>query len=503
MRSFPSRFLLCAGLLFALVPARSQNHAIDSINALLQKDAEDSNKVDHLVALCNEWSNLGSLDTAFYFGNNAIRLAEQIGFNRGTAVCHNNLGIICWKKGDLNGALDHYGKAYSINKTEGILRRQAQNLNNLGIVYRNLGNYPKALENYLEALKLDEQMNNRAGMATRLGNIGLVYSDEGEFEKALEYYSKAMAIDEGLNNKRGMARHLGNSGNVYYEMGLRDKKRNEKTADSLFTIALQYYEKAGKLNTGIGDLSQLSTNLSNQASAFAELGNFDLALEYNRRAFELAKKMGDLQAMSNDIGNMGLVYLNQKKYPEAMQNIFFALHLADSLGSKNILKDQYKSLSDLYEVSPVPLPDTIGGKILTPEQMRIRSKHFFEHYIALRDRIFSEENKKELVRKEMNYEFDKKEMLANAEREKKDAVQAMIRNALLGGLALVVILALVSYQGYRNKRDANIEISRQKQIIEEKHTQIVDSINYAKRIQRSLLPGENYIVKVLQRIRKQ
>jgi len=43
----------------------------------------------------------------------------------------------------------------------------------------------------------------------------------------------------------------------------------------------------------------------------------------------------------------------------------------------------------------------------------------------------------------------------------------------------------------------NKEIELQKRLLEEKQKEIIDSITYAKRIQRSLLPTEKYIDRIL------
>ncbi len=48
----------------------------------------------------------------------------------------------------------------------------------------------------------------------------------------------------------------------------------------------------------------------------------------------------------------------------------------------------------------------------------------------------------------------------------------------------------------------NEETEFQKQIIEEKNKNIIDSIEYAKRIQQSLLPTEKYIDKNIKRLHK-
>jgi hypothetical protein len=60
---------------------------------------------------------------------------------------------------------------------------------------------------------------------------------------------------------------------------------------------------------------------------------------------------------------------------------------------------------------------------------------------------------------------------------------------------LIIAVALfIAYRGNKNKLRANallsrqkLEIEHQRELIEEKHKEITDSINYAERIQRALL----------------
>jgi serine phosphatase RsbU (regulator of sigma subunit) len=47
------------------------------------------------------------------------------------------------------------------------------------------------------------------------------------------------------------------------------------------------------------------------------------------------------------------------------------------------------------------------------------------------------------------------------------------------------------------------EVVKQKEFIEEKQKEIIDSINYAKRIQQALLPGKKYIEKNIDRLKKE
>ena len=75
------------------------------------------------------------------------------------------------------------------------------------------------------------------------------------------------------------------------------------------------------------------------------------------------------------------------------------------------------------------------------------------------------------------------------------------------GLGIVILIAFLIFRGYRQKQKANIiitgqknEVEAQKQLIEEKQKEILDSIRYAKRIQQALITNEIYIHKHIKRL---
>jgi len=145
----------------------------------------------------------------------------------------------------------------------------------------------------------------------------------------------------------------------------------------------------------------------------------------------------------------------------------------DSIGSMDYKRQFEERLSLLY--------DTIG-------QYKLALIHYRKS-IILKDTLFSQENKKQLVRKEMNYEFDKKEALIKAENEKQQAVaeqknykQKIIIWAVVCGLLLLLVFTGFIFRSLRIT-------GKQKKIIESQKFQIVESINYSKKIQDSLLPS--------------
>jgi hypothetical protein len=134
---------------------------------------------------------------------------------------------------------------------------------------------------------------------------------------------------------------------------------------------------------------------------------------------------------------------------------------------------------------------------------------FYKAHIAARDSLFNDENTRKTTRLEMNYEFEKKESATKLEQEKKDALafeegkkQKIVMYSVSGILVLVLCFALFAYRSYRQKQLANVEITKQKHLIEEKQKEILDSIRYAKRIQTAHLPNDKYITSIFKRLKK-
>ena len=114
----------------------------------------------------------------------------------------------------------------------------------------------------------------------------------------------------------------------------------------------------------------------------------------------------------------------------------------------------------------------------------------------------------------MNYEFEKKQAEEKLAQEKKDVIsdaelkqQKQQRNYFIAGFILMLALAFFIFRGYRQKQKANLAladknftIEEQKKMVEVKQKEILDSIHYAKRIQKAIITSEYYINKNLQRL---
>jgi hypothetical protein len=154
----------------------------------------------------------------------------------------------------------------------------------------------------------------------------------------------------------------------------------------------------------------------------------------------------------------------------------------------------------------------------------------YRQFILLRDSLTNEAGRKTAIKNQLKYEYDKKaatDSLLHAKEtevktialEKQKAELKVKRNlqyALYGGILLVIIFGAYMYNRYKvshrqkliieekekETQKQNMIITEQKNIVEQKQAEILSSIFYAHRIQKALLPTENYFDKKLKELKK-
>jgi hypothetical protein len=116
----------------------------------------------------------------------------------------------------------------------------------------------------------------------------------------------------------------------------------------------------------------------------------------------------------------------------------------------------------------------------------------------------------------MQYEFDKKEIAAKAEQEKLNAInneekqkQQIVIYSVGGVLLLVAVFSFFLYKRFRITQKQKKVIEEQKVLVDdaykhlhEKNKEVMDSIHYARRIQRVLITSEKSINNQLNKLMK-
>jgi two-component system, sensor histidine kinase PdtaS len=434
-KTLPQLILTAAiGFTFFFSECLAQSGAkIDSLLVLIGKDKNDTGKVNHLNALGWEFKGINP-DTSLILANEALAIAENIS----------------WKKGI------------------------ASSLGSIGVYYRLKADYPKALDYLLRALKIDEELEDRTGIATRLGNIGSVYWNQTDYDKALDFYLQALQMNKALGDKQRMATNMGNLGSVYFNRAMVSRQKGDTIQANLdYPKTLEYYLKGLVMAEEIGDKQLQSTILGNIGNVYKYKGDYTKALDYSLEALKLSEEIENKGNIGYHNGSIGSLYAEfpflpsppgetDKGYLLAAKYLFRALAVSKEMGAMENERNWYEQLSLLYEKSDVPLPDSAGGKLLSKEEMRIRAIYFYKRSRDLQDIIFSEENKREFVHKEMIYNFEKKEALAEASQKRQMLILILVSSVLI----LVFAFALVFYRSLRITRSQKAVIEKQNLLVE-------------------------------------
>ncbi|MBC7862055.1 MAG: tetratricopeptide repeat protein [Bacteroidia bacterium] len=478
-------FLVLGFFLFAVSP--SQNRQIDSLRVLLKADKEDSNKVNNLNKLAWEL-NSGNSDSALILTDEALVLSRKINWQTGIGSTINQQGIFYAMRGDFPKSLTSFLKALevwnSLGKKAGPVRK-ARTLGNIGNVYTNQGNYAEALFYSLQSLKISENIGEKKSTATNLGNIGLIYWHLKDYSKALDFLTKALKQNEKIENKPGIGQNLGNIGILYVEQ-------------HQFEKALDYYMKALAIRKELNQKNEIAIQLGNIGNVFYELKDYSQALQYDLQSLKIASEIGDKTQTAIVLGNIGQVYTQKKNYSEAEHYLMKALSLCDSIGILAYKMQHEHSINELY---------------ILKGDYKNALKHY-QRYVATKDSISNEANLKKQTQTEMQYEFDKQQTADSIRNDVQVKEELLKHNQALQqqkiytfggtiGFILMLLVAGISFRAYSQKRKANAIITEQKLLVEEKQKEVLDSIQYAKRIQNALITSEKYIERKLTEIKKQ
>ncbi len=432
----------------------SQTKNLDSLWKIFNnKTQADSHrlKIIHEIA----WGYTSNRpDTAILLGEKELHLAQNKKFKKYEAKAYNVLGAAYTNKGMYPKALEYYFNALQIFEEIGNKRGISNSYTNIGNIYNYGSNYQKALEYYLKALKIceetrlpDGQLANKSGTAACYTNIGNVYFYILDYRRALKYYIAALKINEQIEDKPGLAACYGNMGSVYQNM-------------SNYSLSLKYYFKDLSISKEIIDKQQTALCYNNIAGSFIKMSNFEIAIQYCDSSLQICIEISDLDDMRLCYQNLAIAYSKIEQYKKAYEN-----HV------------QFKQLTDS---------------------------------------IFNAENRKQLGDIKTKFEVEKKEAELTIKAVAQQAISAeekkrqqLVIYSVAGVLLIVIISSLFLYKRFLiTNRQKNI-IEKQKVMVDktyaelhEKNKEVIDSINYAKRIQTALLTSEKYIQRSLSKLQK-
>lgn len=330
----------------------------------------------------------------------------------------------------------------------------------IGLGYVNSGNYPKAIEMFLKAKDLFQSIGNEYGIFRCDNILAVTYCYTGDYEISLNLLMKA---------KRGLE-----DGLIYDNLGLLYYHKND-IIQSLanYKKALAYYQLKG-------DKKLIANKLNDVGSLQEILGQLDTAISYYNESLKMSD---DKLNVSGIYASLGDIYFKKGNSNLALKYELMSLAIAREIGDLISIRETEKILSDIY----LSLGDCKTSLI------------HYKNYITIKDSLVNEDNIKRIVRIEESSKFEKEKEITKLEQAKKDVLkqeelryQRSQRNIFIIGFIIVLCLSTFLFLAFKRNQKAKIIITEQKKLVEEKKKEMVDNINYAQRIQKAILPSDEY-----------
>lgn len=304
----------------------------------------------------------------------------------------------------------------------------------LGLTAISQHNYLQGVEHFNKQLNLIKEYKLPAAESGVYNNLGIAYASKGDWDLASEYFKRGLYDD--LKYKRES-----NLGNAYNNIGI------------VFIMKKQ----------------------------------LDSAEKYFNKGIEYRIKSNDMIGYAGSINNLALLKKERKDFKTALLLADSAFVIAKRFGFKKVIEEVYGSYTEIYEAQGDYKNAYASNKIRNEIKAEFEKEELTNRIQDLEKNIELEQKNSQLLEKDL--------VLEKTERQKQRQ-----SGIILIGLVCLIGLTAFLYSFFRNNKvlkKLNKKVSDQKNLIEEKHKDITDSIAYAHRIQSSLIPNELDIKKQL------
>ncbi len=346
-----------------------------------------------------------------------------------------------------------------------------------GLIQLRMGDYETATELFYKGIAASEREKDSAGICDGFDHLGTVSFYRHDYKTAIVNYKKALNF---ISPQKAMRRYVSTLDNV--GLGFSNLKK--------YDSALYYQQRAVTIIEQLNDSSFLAESYINIGSTLLNLKKFKEAELYFKKAYDINEKLGDDYAMQLSNLYMGRVLLNTGKFRQALPYMEKSYAIASKLKIPSQIKEAALSLTDVY--------DTLGEYK--------KATYYFGVVVNVTQQLFDQENTKAINELSAQYETEKKQQeiqfLTQDKQLKENKIEkdryAKIFIGIVAGLLLLLSIIFI-YRFREKKKDNNLlasqkrEIEEQKEELQHKNKEITDSINYAKRIQGSVLPSANLV----------
>jgi serine phosphatase RsbU (regulator of sigma subunit) len=443
-----------------------------------------------------------SIDSVEYYAAEGCRLAKEINDKSYYAKCISIYQKIYSRK-DIKDSLDKY-TALTVKawKEAGDTAKLINALIWTNHCYRNSGHIEEALKYTMLALKYSEYLKDSTLLGDANWCMAVLQRLKNDFKTELKYVNTCIQYLGNRNDSRRRQDYYTEKVIIF---------RNLNMIDSVINAELQGLN----FNRSIGDSVNVFHSMISLADVYIEKQDFNKAESYIEQAekagvrgedrdkyiiersyYQLYKAKGEeertalhLKVMISEVkkmkapdvsvyASMSDICFDEKLFSEAKYFLDKCYNDFVSIG----IKDVYNRMNLQYAV------------IFSELGNYKEAYSYLWKYTTINDSIYTEESNKSIAELEGKFQNEKKELeIKNLKNEKSlqdSEIQRQNTQKIFFaiGFIFVLIFAGFAYKAYVSKKKDNKIITLQKHLVEEKQKEIVDSINYAKKLQDAILP---------------
>ncbi len=392
---------------------------------------------------------------------------------------------ILYSNNNNDSALKFAQKAFSLSSKINFIVGKIKALSNLGTIFYYKAKNAQALNYYLQSIKLTQELEKKEGsnsftkkqLSRCYNNIGTIFQAQKKYVQAQNYYKKAILIDLLSNDKPAVAQCYNNIGVIKQTMGY-------------YTEAIKNYQQALNIKMQLGDSISIPSTLINIGTIKMTENKYNEASAYFFNALNYCKNTNNLQDKALALINLGDLYYSKKEYAASLPYYKEGIDICKQQNYSEFLSYAYQSIALPY------------FKLKNFE----KAYEFFQLHITLKDSIYTKDNYKTLSEMQIKYDTENKEKEIKLLTKDKELQTVQLKNneiiiySTLIGLIIIIGFAIYVFYAFKQKQKVNLELDLKNKkiefaykIIDEKQKEVLDSINYAKRIQYALLANSDFI----------
>lgn len=433
---------------------------------------------DSLAFYFNKGSNLSTEALNFYTKQlrfkdslSIYHTASKIVTRENKTTFYHQVGKSFYDVDNYERARTYYSKSLEMAKLTLDKRIIAKELSALGNVYRLQDRNTIAMNLLFQATYLYKELNQLRDVAHNLSLIGDINRCIDQQKDALKYLNEALAICIKNNYLKEEAFCYSSIGTVY----LTQKK---------FTRALTNFDQGLKIAQSLKDTSRIVDFQYSIGDLLTEQDRLGEALNYFNRAMELDKISKDQYNLALCYQGLGKVFLKQKDFKKSVEFATQSYKLGKLITAPGICGDASEIIYSAYFGAGdyknaflfLKLKTELNDSTTNLTQVKQQTQLEFNFVNAFKEKQDS------ILRAEKQQQRD----LIQAAKSKQQ--EALVIAGIVGVIIAILVIIII-FRFYQKEKDSKQIIKLQKTIVEGKNKEIMDSINYAQKIQQAIIPS--------------